>query len=207
MYEISENESEKVIELYMKAFSDYPKLMGIFPKNETRKSALEATLRFYCAYDLHFGKGLALDENINEAVLFVHSDEMHYTQERHAAAGSFSKEYVSAVDRLSVKDRSLRLDLFDELDKMEEALDIPEPHLYVDFLGVLPEKQKQGRGHELMKAVIDIADRQHLPVMLFTNTPEDVAFYESLGFRCIGHTVSEKFKFDNTYLIRNRNGI
>ena len=53
----------------------------------------------------------------------------------------------------------------------------------------------------MMKKVCGYADSVSLPIMLFTNTEADVAFYQSLGFRTIGETASEKFGFTNTYLL------
>lgn len=201
MYEIKYSDLEKVIETYKDAFSKYPKLMGAFPKKDERAYALEATLRYYCAYDLYFGKGFALDESVNEAVLFVSSEEMKYTEKRHKIAGSNSEKYEKVMKKLTKKQQEKRIELFCELDEMELELDIPEPHLYVDFLGVKEKYQHCGRGKKLMEAVIKIAKNKGIPIMLFTNTPEDIEFYEGLGFHQIGRTKSEKFGFENVYLV------
>ena len=53
----------------------------------------------------------------------------------------------------------------------------------------------------LMTNVCSYADSVRLPLMLFTNTADDVRFYQSLGFKIIGETSSKKFGFTNTYLI------
>ena len=52
-----------------------------------------------------------------------------------------------------------------------------------------------------MTQVCRYADEVCLPVMLFTNTADDVKFYQSLGFDVIGETSSEKFGFVNTYML------
>ena len=39
-------------------------------------------------------------------------------------------------------------------------------------------------------------------MMLFTNTPEDVEFYKSLGFQTVAVVKSEEFGFINTYLVK-----
>lgn len=107
------------------------------------------------------------------------------------------------MNLLSKKDRATRVALFEELDKLETTIDIPTPHIYLDFLGTKPEFQGQGRGRRLMKQVCSYADNVKLPIMLFTNTSADVRFYQSLGFKVIGETSSEKFGFTNTYLLYN----
>lgn len=52
-----------------------------------------------------------------------------------------------------------------------------------------------------MTQICSYADDVNLPIMLFTNTEDDVKFYKSLGFHVIGETSSEKFGFTNTYLV------
>ena len=54
-----------------------------------------------------------------------------------------------------------------------------------------------------MNKICKFADSVHLPIMLFTNTDEDVAFYQSLGFYIIDIVSSDEFGFTNTYLIRD----
>ncbi|HML37117.1 MAG TPA: GNAT family N-acetyltransferase [Bacillota bacterium] len=200
--ELTGKDIDRITDLFLDAFHDYPKLESAFPEGKKRKAALEATIRFYAAYDLRFGKGYALDPAINEAVLIVESEEMHYSFFRHLRAGSYSGKYGKAMKQLTQEDRQKRLQLFEELDAMEKTLDIPHPHLYIDFVGVRTELQGQGRGRRLMNRICGYADERELPLMLFTNTEEDIRFYSSLGFEMIGETHSDKFKFTNCYMVR-----
>ena len=200
--ELTVKEIDPVTELFLDAFQKYPKLDLAFPGQEKKMAALEATVRSYAAYDMRFGKGYSLDQNINEAVLLVESDQMNYSFFRHLYAGSYSLKYAKAMHRLGRADRQRRKDLFKELDAMERKLDIPRPHLYVDFLGVRTALQGQGRGRRLMGHICDYADDRKLPLMLFTNTEEDLRFYESLGFVKIGETHSPGFGFTNWYMVR-----
>ena len=202
LYKLSRQDEEKLIQTFKIAFASYPKLMTAFPKTASREAALEATLRYYVAYDMEFGQAFALDEKIHEGICIVPSREMHYTEERHRKAGSYSPEYLAAMDRLTLAEQRKRLDLFEELDRLEKQVDIPREHLYADFLGVRPDYQNQGRGRRLMEAVCRYARGQELPVMLFTNTEADVAFYKSLGFQIVGRVCSGQFGFTNTYMIR-----
>lgn len=201
LYKIKKGDREKLFAMYLRAFEEYPKLVGSFPKRETRLIALEATIRFYCTYDLHNGSSFSLDENIREAVVIVHSDKMNYNLFRHILAGSYGKEYRRAMKRLSKKERQVYVRLYQELDLLEEDIPIPMPHLYIDFLGTDPEYQGQGRGKKLMRQICEYADSVRLPIMLFTNTEADVKFYQGLGFHIIGVTSSETFGFVNTYLL------
>lgn len=201
LYRIKPSDRENMYRTFLNAFRSYPKLMQAFPGERERIPALEATIRFYGAYDFCYGAGFSLDKEIREAVLMVHSDDMRYSLLRHLVAGSYGKAYRRAMGLLSEEDRMKWRLLFDELDRLEQGVNIPHPHLYLDFLGVHQERQHQGRGRKLMERVCACADSARLPMMLFTNTAEDVAFYESLGFHVIGQTSSATFGFTNTYML------
>ncbi len=201
LYKLKRSDREKLVLTYLDAFSEYPKLMRAFSDRKTRLLALEATLRFYTTYDLTYGSGFSLDSDVHEAVLLIHSDHMNYTRLKHLLAGSYSRAYRSVMNKLSREDRRTRIALFDELDRLEKDIDLPKPHIYADFLGVAGEYQHQGRGRRLMSQVCAYADSVGLPIMLFTNTADDIKFYQSLGFHIIDETSSEKFGFVNTYML------
>lgn len=201
LHKVSKSEREKLYTTLIDAFGEYPKMRAAFSEEKSQMAALEATIRYYAAYDTHYGSAFSLDENINEAVVLVYSDDMKYTLFRHIISGSYSKQYRAAMNKLSKSDRNRRIQLFNELDRLETTVDIPRPHIYLDFLGVKSDCQHQGRGRKLMTSVCSFADSMQLPIMLFTNTDEDVAFYQSLGFNIIGITSSEEFKFINTYML------
>jgi len=194
---------EKLITVLLEAFSDYPKLKIAFEDPIARKSALEAVLRFYCAYDLKYGKAYSLGEEVNEAAVVVESTEMGYTFLRHLRAGSYARAYRKSMAKLSYGERRKLRNMFNELDRLERAVPLPDhPYLYVDFLGVKTSMLGQGKGRQLMAAISDYATEKHLPMMLFTNTKPDIRFYKSLGFEIAGITHSNRYGFTNTYMVR-----
>lgn len=189
-------------ELFLDAFQNYPKLMFAFQQSECRRTALEATIRYYCAYDLKYGKAYALDQKVREAVVIVESNQMKYNFLRHFVAGSYSKEYRKAMNRLTREEKKKRILLFQEIDRLETTIELPKEHLYIDFLGVKTEMQGQGRGRRLMEYICHYSDQRKLPLMLFTNTDMDVKFYHGLGFHLAGETQSMQFGFTNWYMVR-----
>lgn len=199
---LTSKDMDRITRLFLAAFHDYPKLKMPFPEEEKRQAALEALIRFYGTYDLKYGRGYALNEDMDAAVLIVESAQLNYSSFRHLMAGSYSKKYREAMKRLGKKERKRLRYLFAELEELEKDLTFPEPHLYVDFIGVWPDLQGRGRGYELMNHICDYADTQHLPIMLFTNTEEDIRFYRRLGFEVVGQTHSKKYGFTNQYMVR-----
>ncbi|MDP1849272.1 MAG: GNAT family N-acetyltransferase [Solirubrobacteraceae bacterium] len=60
-----------------------------------------------------------------------------------------------------------------------------EPHLYLPFLGVLPEWQGRGIGTALMRPMLARCDREGLPAYLEATTPRNVALYRRNGFAVV----------------------
>ncbi|MCP5279536.1 MAG: GNAT family N-acetyltransferase [Thiobacillus sp.] len=58
------------------------------------------------------------------------------------------------------------------------------PHYYLQVIGVL--EGGRGHGRALMETVLRRCDEQGLPAFLETGNPENLGFYEKLGFRVLG---------------------
>lgn len=202
LYKIKEEDQEQVYEMMTRAFKNYVKLVGTFPDWDDRQAAIEMVIRFYGAFDFRYGYAYSLDEDLKEVLMIMFSEEENYSEERFRAAGSYSEEFYAAASRLSEEDRQRWWDFFDEVDRTEaELASIPDKYLYADLVCVAEEAQGQGRGSRLIQAACRYADQVELPIMLFTNGAEDIKFYQKNGFRIIGVTSSEKFGFENTYVL------
>lgn len=202
LYKLKREDREMLVQTYKDAFKDYPKLRMAFPDAEKKAAALEASLRFYTAYDMEYGEAFSTDENVLDGICIIHSEEMGYSEERYVKAGCYSDEYHAAMNILTDEDKQTREALFDAIDEAESKIDIPRPHIYADFLGVRECVQHRGRGRRLMGAACEYAASLGLPLMLFTNTDEDVAFYLSMGFKILAEVNFEKYGFTSTYMLK-----
>jgi len=61
-----------------------------------------------------------------------------------------------------------------------------EPHWYLHYLGVIPERQDRGLGGRLMAPVLERCDRESLPAYLEASTLRNRALYERNGFALSG---------------------
>ena len=202
LYKLKKSDYEKLIATYKDAFKDYPKLRQSFPDPVKKAAALEASLRFYVAFDMEFGEAFSTDEEVRDGICLVHSDNVVYAEDRYEQAGCYSEGYYKAMDILTEEDKAAREALFDAIDEEEAKLDIPTPHIYADFLGVHSDVQQQGRGRKLMGAACDYAASLGLPLMLFTNTEADVEFYSSMGFKVIAVVDFKEFGYTSTYMLK-----
>lgn len=201
LYKIKEENLEQVYQMMIRAFRNYPKLSGMFTDWDDRQAGIEMTVRCYGAFDFRYGSAYSLDEDMTEVIMLMFSDEQDFSEERFEAAGYDTEEFRRAVARLSEENQRKWWAFFEELDRTEAALHIPEPYLYVDFLCVADDVQGQGRGSKIMQEVCRYADEISMPVMLFTNGEEDIRFYLKNGFRIVGVTRSEDFGLENTYMM------
>jgi GNAT superfamily N-acetyltransferase len=61
-----------------------------------------------------------------------------------------------------------------------------QPHHYIPYVGVAPERQGAGIGTRLMQPTLDRCDQEQLPAYLEATTECNAALYARLGFEQIG---------------------
>ena len=201
LHRITEEEKPKMYETLVDSMTEYPKQAVIFPKIRDRLNSIAATIYFYGAYDFYYGAAFSTDTDIKEVAMVVYSEDMDLSEERYEEAGCYNENYLKAIGALTEEQQKLREGFFDELDRLEATLDFPQPHLYIDFVGVAGKYQGQGRGHRLVEPICRYADETGLPLVLFTNSPEDIRFYQSMGFGICGIVESKEYGFVNTYML------
>lgn len=67
-----------------------------------------------------------------------------------------------------------------------EKHDPKNPHWHLDPLTVLPEKQGQGVGSQLLKHFCEIVDENEMPAYLETDQQANVRLYQRFGFEVTG---------------------
>lgn len=92
-------------------------------------------------------------------------------------------EVVDVLYR-SVGDKE-RPDLFAMFEQMGRAHP-SEPHWHLPLIGVDPAQQRKGHGSALLKAGLEICDRDRVPVYLEATNVESLPLYERHGFRLTG---------------------
>ncbi len=81
-----------------------------------------------------------------------------------------------------------RLLAYDEIARALHHEFAPKPHWYLAALGVSPEFQGQGVGSDLIRPILEQADREQMPCYLDTHRERNVQLYERHGFQ-IGRRV------------------
>lgn len=84
-----------------------------------------------------------------------------------------------AVRGMQARHVPSRLLAFGEIDRRHPH----EPHYYLFFLGVDPERQGEGIGSRMMTAVLARCDERRMPAYLEATRPDLIPFYERFGYR------------------------
>lgn len=73
-------------------------------------------------------------------------------------------------------------EILSRIDSLHEK-HAPEPHFYLDNLGVLPSSQGKGFSSSLIRPFLKMADEQKVPAYTDTVTKANISYYEHFGFR------------------------
>lgn len=204
LYKIQPHEYDKLFALLKHAFEGYPEFYEVYNHDLVKSAAgFEMVLTYYGAYNLHFGGAYSLDENMNEAIVILHSDYMDYSDERCREACCDNEKFRQAASVLTDEEVQQWLDYNVVLDSEEKQLDLPRPHFYVDFLAVSPEHQGEGRGGKLLRKICEYGESINTPIMLFTNRDDEVAFYSYMGFRIAGVLDMPEEGMHSTYFVHD----
>jgi GNAT superfamily N-acetyltransferase len=84
--------------------------------------------------------------------------------------------------------------IFSQFERMQKMY-APDPHLYLQTVGVHPDFHRQGLSSQLIRPFLEKADLLNLGTYTETMTPSNVSLYEHFGFVCV-----EKYMVPKTQL-------
>jgi GNAT superfamily N-acetyltransferase len=183
---LAEQDVSAAAAVLAQAFQDDPLQTYVFPDPVERAARSPAHFAPLLRYGLLFGEVLTTARAPMGAAVWLGPNAWEVTPERAAAAG---------LDELS---NALGAAAADRFFSVLEAVDpyhhrdVPASHWYVMVVGVAPEMQGSGLGRALLQPIIDRAEAEGLPCYLETAQPNNVAFYEHLGFRRLVETVESR---------------
>lgn len=162
-----------------RAFHADPLQTYILPDPEERAARSPAHFASLLRYGLLFGEVFTIPGPATGAAIVLPPDGWDVTPERAAAAG-FDR-WPETIGPVASERFLTTLSVIEPFHQR----DVPRAHWYVFVLGVSPEAQGTGRGRALLHPVLDRARAEGLPCYLETAQPENVAFYQHLGFRVV----------------------
>ena len=166
-----------------RAFHDDPLQAYVFPDAAERAARSPAHFAPLLRYGMLFGEVLTTQDKPLGAVVWLPPETWEVTPERATATGLDDLPNVlgeEAAERF--------FSVLGAIDPYHHR-DVPPAHWYVMVVGVAPEARGQGLGRALLEPIMNRADASGLPCYLETAQPNNVAFYEYLGFKKIVEVV------------------
>jgi ribosomal protein S18 acetylase RimI-like enzyme len=184
--ELDEARGDDAALLFARAFQNDPILVYACPDPDERARLLPWLFRWSTWQGLRFGRLLGTAGKLDGAAALVGPGGGQFTDddlaclrfdEARAVLGSGLWDLCGALINAGAAPAEAAL---------HEA--VPEPHWYLDALGVTPERQGQGIGSALLRAAIAYADADGLPLVLLTCQPRNVVLYQRHGFEVVCET-------------------
>lgn len=161
-----------------RAFAESPFFVTCIPDPATRREHLPpffgACLRYGCLFGRVFAAGVG-PGRIDGVGWWYRFPDAYFDQERTLAVG------FDAVDEL-LGEGSNRIEQISRGIDVAMERGLPSPRANLDQIGVDPAAQRRGLGQALVREICADAAREGLPVALWTDTPDNVRFYQSVGF-------------------------
>ena len=170
-------------EALSRAFHNDPLQQYVLPDNQDRRRLSPLHFQPILEYGLQFGEVLVTDGSVKGVAVWLPPGSTEVSEDRAASAG---------LDRVAETiGEAAAARFFSTLEYLDpfHVSDAPEPHWYTMVVGVDPSAQGQGLGRALLQPVLDRAQASGHPCYLETAQPENVPFYQHLGFRLLRDVV------------------
>jgi ribosomal protein S18 acetylase RimI-like enzyme len=182
-YEIIEVENnEKAVKLFAEAFKDDPMNVLIFKDESVRLEMVEAIYRFVveCIVPEQnlIMKGAVQNNILMGVIIFTEPENKR----------EWTPYLIEEGKKLGLKTGEKYGKLIREFVTYTFRYRSREPHYYINELAVLPEYQGRGIGKMLLNYIENLSfnDKKSAGTALDTSNPDNVAFYQHLGYKVVG---------------------
>jgi GNAT superfamily N-acetyltransferase len=172
---ITEDQIDIAAGILARAFHSDPPMIYAIPDAAERARILPPLMRTFVTYACMFGEPLTTAGKPEGVALWLPLEEFD-TPERDRQAGTDRIPEVLGAGNFA------RLMYFVSVAERFHKTTAPEPHLYLQFLGVEPQRQGNGLGSALIRPMVERADAHGMRCYLETFQPRNVPLYKKHGF-------------------------
>jgi GNAT superfamily N-acetyltransferase len=196
---IAEDQIEVAAGILARAFHDDPPMVYAVPDACERARLLPQLMRTFVSYATMFGEPLMTDDPPQAVALWLPLVEFD-TPERDHQAG------IDRIPDILGAENFGRLMHIAGIAERFHKQTAPEPHLYLQFLGVEPARQGQGLGSALIRPMLEQADAKGLQCYLETFQPRNVPLYKKHRFKIAIEEVEPNSGIRGWAFVRERRG-
>ena len=170
LHKIQKKDLQNAVNVLTDAFSEESMWKEVF-KNEEKNRALTEVMVRFC---LKYGNVVSTSENI-EGVMAIAPYDKDMTTWRIILCGAFflSMQIAGEAKIMQVLTKAV--------EEAKKSLNLG-PYIHLLIMGVSQEFQGKGFGGQLLRAVIEKAEIEELPIYLETQKEANVSLYEKYGF-------------------------
>ena len=194
LHKIQKKDLQNAVNVLTDAFSEESMWKEVF-KNEEKNRALTEVMVRFC---LKYGNVVSTSENI-EGVMAIAPYDKDMTTWRIIRCGGFflSKQIAGEAKIMQVLTKAV--------EEAKKSLNLG-PYIHLLIMGVSQEFQGKGFGGQLLRAVIEEAEIERVPIYLETQKEANVSLYEKYGFSVKKKiTLPEPLNLPMWLMVRNSN--
>jgi len=174
---LSEDDVCRVVDVFVRAFYDYPIHAYWFPIN--REEKMKHLFNFVVRMMVRYGQVFGTSIDLEGVCMGIDSRQNIGLKEQIRCGG------VSLLLHLGFKllRKTMSFDNFSS--NLHKKHMNRHHHYYLTAIGVDPKYQGKGFGSKLMRSKFKDLEKNELPIYLETHMQEDVAIWQHLGFEII----------------------
>jgi len=170
LYKIQKKDLKNAVDVLTDAFSEESMWKEVFNDEDKNRILTEVMVRF-C---LKYGNVFSTSDNL-EGVMAIapHDKDMNLWRIIRSSAFFLSMKIANEAKIMEV--------LTSVIEEAKKVLNLG-PYIHLLIMGVSQEFQGKGFGGQLLRAVIEKAEIEKLPIYLETQKEANVSLYEKYGF-------------------------
>jgi len=173
--------------LLSQAFQDDPLFCYFVPDSVIRKNKLHYLMKTLTHYSVSYGEVYTTSKNFEGVAVWLPSDKVEMNFWRGLKSGG-----LPIIFNLGIRSTYRQLAISELMYDVHRRR-ISSPHWYLYLLGVLPELQRKGYAGNLMKPMLERADKEGFDIYLDNTKANNLPMYEHYNFKII-----EEYKIPET---------
>lgn len=195
---LKKKDAKKAAKILADAFLDYPIVDKLIPNKKRRWITLYEIFKIELKYAIKNNYVYSLPDFSEVAIWKSDASLPNYF----SYAFSFSLSSFKLLYSISGREFKELSILVNDINKTKSQLILPNKTAELFFIGVMPEKQGQGRAGKLIKPMLNKLEDEDYSCLVLTNTELNKSYYERFGFETIKSSYDNRFDIATYFMLK-----